>query len=127
MARELDDTQGRSLVTASTGFPCIDAFDSDCRAYQITLSPRHNLNAEDWAKFLDEYDQASCAEGIMNLYVLLPSRIYEKGINPMPLTGQGSKKNASQLKRRYTQWMLCLDNRLLLRSASRVIVAQIQV
>ena len=127
MARELDDTQGRSLVTASTGFPCIDAFDSDSRAYQITPSPRHNLNAKHWARFLNEYAKAPCAKDVIDLYVLVPSRIYEKGINSMPLPGQGSKKDASVLNQRYRQWMLCLDAGLLLRSASKVIVAEIQV
>ena len=89
----------RALVTAPKNFPYVVAFDSPTCAYQITLNSKHKLNAKQWKKFLD-----ACAEArgerdtVVDLYVLLPSRIYQQGIKPMAFSGDGAIINAPLLK-----------------------------
>ena len=116
------------MVTASTNFPCVDAFDSPTCAYQITLNSNHKLKAKEWKKFLDACAEARGEEDtVVDLYILLPSRIYQQGIKPMAFSGEDAIINAPLLKPRYKEWMLCLDDELLKTNAVEVILEKITV
>ena len=126
MLEGLQGAQGRSLVTASTNFPCVDAFDSATRVYQITLNSDHQLNAGQWKTFLDACAKR-CDKEIIDLYVLVPGRIYRKGMTRMSLVGNGAKRDAAKLRRRYREWMLSLDDDLFKQNAVEVILSKIQL
>ena len=48
-------SEKRQLVVDATGFACVDAFDNEKRAFQVTLNLKHTLKELKWEEILGIY------------------------------------------------------------------------